>query len=965
MSSARAEIIDVDAEDAAPRPNNRVVGASNNSSNRAVPRAVQPRQDVVPEVINVDGDLSKLLPAAFVRVVQRAAQEHADMRARSNENNQWPEQLISKILMAWVVEERGMSQEDFCRALTASRNGVTKVGGLRLDKDAAVLKQKSLRNWLNNAKVQVDHAIAARRAGAAPVQIVYKHGKRGRPRTLEPEEEQWALQFFSACREESMSVEASLVAMTLAGVVAARRPQDLLAVEGTNRLYKFSRKMAIQFMRRNGITKRAATGDRTVRPSEVLGGGRDFFARIARHHDVTDPRRIINMDEFFVHLDAKSNNWTWTRLSVGARGNVQIRKANKLGFTLSVTSNAAGEILLIQVIWKGSTNQVHVPNSTTLHPKIFQQHREKSHFQNVDTFEEFAHEMVRRLECELQKLSPTMNQFVREAGPIRTAAKEKILLVLDAAPQHGADKKKKNKNAAAARDDENDDAGNGGAAGGDDDDDEKTSETERESRMAAIREYFANENVVIEFIPPQMTHVFQPADQLIIAVIKTMINQAWKAQLHKELTEEIRKSIEKADKGGVRHDIENVRAYFKTQLHLSLPTRRRDKMLYLSQALQTVTAEAVQKSWWMSGIIKAMPRLNWSRVCERGRDPASRYEAKNIIVYDHYKAMATLLQRVDATANIDNIVAAVLGEDFFMGDDAADAHGGAAAGDGEPPGDEIHDEDDDLIVAPNGAHMTGHELRDTMRNNGQDVQVLEHILGNGVAQVATTARATKRHAPPPRDDDVVEIMDDEAAQMTAHELAVLAKRRQAEQDEADKQRAQEAVRQRDEEAEKRRREAAIAERLRQVHEQRERELQEQRARARAQQQQTQQEQQQTQTQQQRGAAAAPASQQQGKRAAVPPPPSQRFVNGIPLAVAPPRASGARRPSNQQKAAEIAVGLGLGDIRYWCPVLAPARAAAPADDGAAPAEAAAAAAATTNAPFSDARAPSRREREDDS
>eukprot|EP00760_Papus_ankaliazontas_P008721 PhM_4_TR13916/c2_g1_i5/m.39951 len=68
-------------------------------------------------------------------------------------------------------------------------------------------------------------------------------------------------------------------------------------------------------------------------------------------------------------------------------------KQTKLSFTAGVLTNAAGEVVLLQVIWKGLTTQIHVDIQ---HDKLLQHHRGGSHFQNTETFSALCQDIARR-----------------------------------------------------------------------------------------------------------------------------------------------------------------------------------------------------------------------------------------------------------------------------------------------------------------------------------------------------------------------------------------------------------------------------------------------------------------------------------------------------------------------------------------------------------------------------------------
>ena len=125
-------------------------------------------------------------------------------------------------------------------------------------------------------------------------------------------------------------------------------------------------------------------------------------------------------------------------------------------------TSAAGETVLVQIVWQGKTNQVHVDE---VHPLVMQQHREGSHFQNADTFAEWKVEMVSRIAA------------IRKREGI--ADDVRAIMFLDQAPQHSQ----------------------------------------------------SDNHWILIDIPKKMTHVFQPADQHIIANVKKFTKCAWRGFL--------------------------------------------------------------------------------------------------------------------------------------------------------------------------------------------------------------------------------------------------------------------------------------------------------------------------------------------------------------------------------------------------------------------------------------------------
>jgi hypothetical protein len=172
------------------------------------------------------------------------------------------------------------------------------------------------------------------------------------------------------------------------------------------------------------------------------------------------PELIFNMDEFFVQLE-QTSKWTWERVAVGEKCNIAIAD-NKVGFTSSVLTSMSGQLHLLQVIHKGKTAQVLVKAQ---HPRLVQHHRGESHFQDANTFRQWV------------------SHFKTVVAKARAAAgldpTEKAVLIIDAAAQHCIE--------------------------------------ETQAELAKI-------HCDVVQIPPKTTHVFQPADQFIIANVKAVAN---------------------------------------------------------------------------------------------------------------------------------------------------------------------------------------------------------------------------------------------------------------------------------------------------------------------------------------------------------------------------------------------------------------------------------------------------------
>jgi hypothetical protein len=180
---------------------------------------------------------------------------------------------------------------------------------------------------------------------------------------------------------------------------------------------------------------------------------------------------------------------------------------------------------MLQVIHKGKTNQV-IPDVT--HPRLVQHNRAESHFQNGETFKLWLSDFLRRLQQARRRLSV----------PDDT----KALLIIDAAGQHAIDE---------------------------------------------TRALLAQHHCAVVQIPPKTTHVFQPADQFIIANIKRKAVAAY----NDWLTEIFRN--------------QSLSEAARVATATSIPVLRKLKVSFLVRALSTGDWPVVQQD-----IV-----LSWRKTC--------------------------------------------------------------------------------------------------------------------------------------------------------------------------------------------------------------------------------------------------------------------------------------------------------------------------------------------------------------
>eukprot|EP00760_Papus_ankaliazontas_P001556 PhM_4_TR10507/c2_g1_i4/m.106140 len=162
---------------------------------------------------------------------------------------------------------------------------------------------------------------------------------------------------------------------------------------------------------------------------------------------------------------------------------------------------------------------------------LVQDHRSDSHFQNAATFQTFSNELLRRVTAE------KMRRMAPHVTPV---------LIIDQAGQHKMD-----------------------------------------TLTAA--------GFKIVFVPKKLTHIFQPADQFIIAGIKELSVNAlsgWRSDLFED---------------------NNIQEAVKVLVDTNAPTVRKQKITAMLKAVRTLSPAAVEKSWEMCGINRALfkdvPRL--------------------------------------------------------------------------------------------------------------------------------------------------------------------------------------------------------------------------------------------------------------------------------------------------------------------------------------------------------------------
>ena len=206
-------------------------------------------------------------------------------------------------------------------------------------------------------------------------------------------------------------------------------------------------------------------------------------------------------------------------------------RSSKECFTCTVVTSADGSLVELQIIWKGATDLVHA-NTNIRHPKIYQDHQPASHFQNGATFARLASRLIDHVKA-----------LRRNRGQPSAPA----IVLVDAAPQHSGDFG------------------------------------------------FSAANIRVVEIPKKMTHIFQPADQYVIAGLKRKMSVAWDAFVEQQFAQ---------------HSTDVAIA----ELKLSNKPMVRSRMYsFLASAVDELGSAAVFSSWEVTGINRAM----WTEVPSR------------------------------------------------------------------------------------------------------------------------------------------------------------------------------------------------------------------------------------------------------------------------------------------------------------------------------------------------------------
>ena len=360
--------------------------------------------------------------------------------------------------------------------------------------------------------------------------------------------------------------------------------------------------------------RRAKTGDRSISDKDIVATTVPFHDRLRSHTNSRDPRLILNMDEFFVRFEPDCK-YTWVRAQRGEKINI---KSCKAGFSASILTNAAGETLLLQVIFQGKTKHslVRIKKQDVLNVEearafdyVIQHFRPDSHFQNADTFQAWAHRLV-------DKVIPKLKDNRCWTGD---PAHQRPLLIVDSATQHSK----------------------------------------------ATVDFLAKNGVDIEIIPPSTTHINQPADQAILSVLRSKSVHHHQEERFQELAGVKGLNLEDDPESNAELTEELFGDLILDTHRSSIKVRKFYAVLALSLATSQLSSEVVAFSWWRSGILWAM-----KDIIEWENNPVS-YQLNAIV--DRKHRYTSLYDETSPTTNFhdckNNLAASHCDDVFEDGDD--------------------------------------------------------------------------------------------------------------------------------------------------------------------------------------------------------------------------------------------------------------------------------------------------------
>ena len=241
-------------------------------------------------------------------------------------------------------------------------------------------------------------------------------------------------------------------------------------------------------------------------------------------HQVGATRSNMYNVDEFYALLSQDGN-AWTWQRKGDR-RVAIRN-HRAGCTMAVVSSADGAVLGCQLIWQGKTVRCEADvDDKFASQDIWQAHNSESHFQNTETW------------------NSLLRKNILPRVRARKTPVERACILVDAAPQHKLD--------------------------------------DETARM------FEEAGVWVVQIPERATHVYQAADQYIIASLKGAMVKAWEKYIRLVVANE-----------SMSDAMQTI--HTKNTSHL-----KKIKYQLLKKALAAVSEKVVLSSWDMTGVMRAV-----------------------------------------------------------------------------------------------------------------------------------------------------------------------------------------------------------------------------------------------------------------------------------------------------------------------------------------------------------------------
>ena len=284
---------------------------------------------------------------------------------------------------------------------------------------------------------------------------------------------------------------------------------------------------AKEFMKRHGLKVRATQTDRTVTVEEVLKGKKTFYGQL---HKLRDDATKKYADWATFNMDE-----FWSSLDLGSLSGSAWKWTWHYADDPKPVSVAQTKLGFTASILSSADGKLHslqmlwkgstpASHATGSDPMIFQDHREDSHFQDEDTFNRWSVDFVKR-----------WHALCAERGEYDVTP----ILIIDGAPQHKY-------------------------------------------------QILLDAGVKVVQVPYKQTHVFKPADQWIIAMLRSHVLQGWNEWVEEVFAE-----------NDVLYAVQQI-------ITNSAPQIRKKKFELFSAALRKVTVNCVVDSWERTGILREL-----------------------------------------------------------------------------------------------------------------------------------------------------------------------------------------------------------------------------------------------------------------------------------------------------------------------------------------------------------------------